>query len=84
MSMMNAIVGEVARRAARAVAGLLDNVPDEGAELLGEIAKKVAEAPPEQRVDLLRKAALAVGYERLAETAMDKALKAAKKLDDET
>lgn len=64
----------------RTLAGLLDRIDPEAVELLAGIAGKVLNAAPEERTNLLRKAALAVGYEHLAEASMDAALKAAKKI----
>ncbi len=72
-------VGAVAERLVEEVIGLLDNeITDEETKLVTEFVRKIRTAEAADRAELLRRVALEIGYERLAELSMDAALKASK------
>lgn len=75
------VVGAAAETLVTELIGLLDgDITDEEKRILTAFTHKLRTAPAEDRAELLRRVALEIGYERLAEVSMDAALKAAKKL----
>lgn len=74
-------LGIVAERLVKETLELVDgHLNDEQADILASFAKRLRESDPDARDAILRRVALELGYERLAEGSMDAALKAAKKL----
>lgn len=76
-----AALGVAAEALLKEVVDLLDGgLTVAETEILTAFAKKLRTTAPADRKELLRRTALEIGYERLAEVSMDAALKAAKKL----
>jgi hypothetical protein len=80
-SLGGAAVGALAKEAVTAIVNLIDDdTPEEATAELVTLAQNLAGARPEERAALIRKAALMIASEQVANVSMDAALKAHKKL----